>query len=222
MTMTDQILFVKETKTCSYVLVINTPRLCGEPSFRSRRDAVDETKIRCREVVETLPENPFDYPVADYPIKSSPSPPRPPRQPNLPESAAAAAAAVAKSNNDRSTDTVLEADEKQDRIVDDLVIQTIQALMRKTRGGKTNKAGEPTEVIIEFGDDTKDDVEVSNKLTEALRAAGYDILNTEFLALHASSKEGDKEEEESGRNENDKKRYKGSKDDVDPYARDEL
>jgi len=221
--MTDQILFVKETKTCSYILVINTPRLCGEPSFRSRRDAVDETKIRCREVVETLPENPFDYPVADYPIKSSTSPPRPPRQPNLPESAAAAtAAAVAKSNNDRSTDTVLEADEKQDRIVDDLVIQTIQALMRKTRGGKTNKAGEPTEVIIEFGDDTKDDVEVSNKLTEALRAAGYDILNTEFLALHASSKEGDKEEEESGRNENDKKRFKGSKDDVDPYARDEL
>ena len=42
------------------------------------------------------------------------------------------------------------------------------------------------------------------------------------MCFHASSKKGDKEEEESGRNENDKKRYKGSKDDVDPYARDEL
>jgi len=218
--MTDQILFVKETKTCSYVLVINTPRLCGEPSFRSRRDATDETKIRCREVVETLPENPFNYPVADYPIKSSPPPPPspPPRQHNLPGPAAAA-----EFEHDRSSNPESETDEKQDRIVDDLVAQTIQALMRKTRGGKTDKAGEPTEVIIEFGDDTEDDVEVSNKLTEALRAAGFDILNAEFLGFHASSKEGDKDKEGSGRNGNDKKkRLKRSMDNADEYARDEL
>lgn len=219
MTMTDQILFVKETKTCSYVLVINTPRLCGEPSFRSRRDATDETKIRCREVVETLPENPFNYPVADYPIKSSPPPPPPLQQQHILPGPAAA-----KSENDRSSDTESETDEKQDRIVDDLVAQTIQALMRKTRGRKIDKAGEPTEVIIEFGDDTEDDVEVSNKLTEALRAAGFDVLNAEFLGFHASSKEGDKDKEEgSGRNGNDKKkRFKRSMDNVDEYARDEL
>ena len=35
MTMTDTILFVKETQTCHYVLHIATPRLCGEPGFRS-------------------------------------------------------------------------------------------------------------------------------------------------------------------------------------------
>jgi len=218
--MTDQILFVKETKTCSYVLVINTPRLCGEPSFRSRRDATDETKIRCREIVETLPENPFNYPAADYPIKSSSPPPPPPsRQHNLPGPAAAA-----RSENHRSEDTEYsETDEKQDRIVDDLVAQTIQALMRKTRGGKTDKAGEPTEVIIEFGDDTEDDVEISNKLTEALRAAGFDILNAEVLGFRASSKEEDKDKEGNGRNGNGrKKRFERSMDNVDEYARDEL
>ncbi|THH01247.1 hypothetical protein EW026_g1412 [Hermanssonia centrifuga] len=31
MTMTDTILFVKETQTCHYILHIATPRLCGEP-----------------------------------------------------------------------------------------------------------------------------------------------------------------------------------------------
>ncbi|KAH9951918.1 hypothetical protein B0H21DRAFT_714848 [Amylocystis lapponica] len=51
MTMTDTILFVKETQTCHYVLHIATPRLCGEPGFKSRRDAREEAYIRCREVL---------------------------------------------------------------------------------------------------------------------------------------------------------------------------
>ncbi|KAK2466989.1 hypothetical protein APHAL10511_001247 [Amanita phalloides] len=58
MTMTDTILFVKEAKTCSYVLVIHTPRLCGEPGFKSRLDSNDEAQIHCREIVSgTLPES---------------------------------------------------------------------------------------------------------------------------------------------------------------------
>ena len=51
MTMTDTILFVKETQTCHYVLHIATPRLCGEPGFKSRIDAEEEHTIRCREIV---------------------------------------------------------------------------------------------------------------------------------------------------------------------------
>ena len=51
MTMTDTILFVKETQTCAYVLHIATPRLCGEPGFKSRVDAEEERAVRCREVV---------------------------------------------------------------------------------------------------------------------------------------------------------------------------
>ncbi|TFY76745.1 hypothetical protein EWM64_g7273 [Hericium alpestre] len=50
MTMTDTILLVKESKTCHYILVINTPRLCGEPGFKSRLDQREEALIRCREV----------------------------------------------------------------------------------------------------------------------------------------------------------------------------
>ncbi|KAF5358280.1 hypothetical protein D9756_001648 [Leucocoprinus leucothites] len=212
MTMTDNILFVKETKTCSYVLVISTPRLCGEPGFRSPRDAAEEAKIRCREVVETLPEKPLDYPVADYPIKGGP----PPQQPILPPPAAAEKSDDGKSKSD---------DEQQDRLVNDLLLQTIQALIGKTRSGKTGKSGEPTEIIIELGDDAEDGVEVSDKLMEALRAAGYDVLDAEFLGLNVLSKEGDKEEED-GRNGNKKdekkRRLRRSTDDVDENARDEL
>jgi len=51
MTMTDTILFVKETRTCEYVLVIHTPRLCGEPGFKSRLEQMPEAAIRCREVL---------------------------------------------------------------------------------------------------------------------------------------------------------------------------
>jgi hypothetical protein len=55
MTMTDQIVLVKETKTCSYVLIIHTPRLCTEPGFKSRAQVRDEALIRCREIVTSLP-----------------------------------------------------------------------------------------------------------------------------------------------------------------------
>lgn len=51
MTMTDTIMFVKETQTCEYVLVIHTPRLCGEPGFKSQLDQAPEAEIQCREVL---------------------------------------------------------------------------------------------------------------------------------------------------------------------------
>jgi protein OS-9 len=54
MTVTDTILFIKETATCHYVLVIQTPRLCGDPAFRSRRDSQEQSTIRCREIVQSV------------------------------------------------------------------------------------------------------------------------------------------------------------------------
>ena len=56
MTVTDTILFIKETTTCNYVLVIQTPRLCGDPAFRSRRDSQEQSTIRCREVIQSAEE----------------------------------------------------------------------------------------------------------------------------------------------------------------------
>ncbi|KAF8447586.1 hypothetical protein L210DRAFT_958266 [Boletus edulis BED1] len=51
MTMSDSILLIREAKTCSYVLVVQTPRLCGEPGFRSHLETRDETLIRCRQII---------------------------------------------------------------------------------------------------------------------------------------------------------------------------
>ncbi|CAK5264261.1 unnamed protein product [Mycena citricolor] len=51
MTTTDAIAFVKETKTCAYVLVVHTPRLCGEPGFMSKKDAGEQATISCRQIV---------------------------------------------------------------------------------------------------------------------------------------------------------------------------
>ena len=56
MTVTDTILFIKETTTCHYVLVIQTPRLCGDPAFRSRRDSHEQSTIRCREIIQSAEE----------------------------------------------------------------------------------------------------------------------------------------------------------------------
>ncbi len=49
-------MFVKETSTCKYVLVIHTPRLCGEPGFKSRVEQTTDAPIRCREILDTVPK----------------------------------------------------------------------------------------------------------------------------------------------------------------------
>ncbi|KZS99056.1 hypothetical protein SISNIDRAFT_447904 [Sistotremastrum niveocremeum HHB9708] len=54
MTTTDTIMFVKETTTCNYVLVIHTPRLCNEPGFKSRLEQMEEAPIRCRQIVDDV------------------------------------------------------------------------------------------------------------------------------------------------------------------------
>ncbi|KAF8522194.1 hypothetical protein BU17DRAFT_87289 [Hysterangium stoloniferum] len=78
MTMTDTVLFVKETRTCEYVLVIHTPRLCGEPGFKSRLEQMPEAAIRCREVL-----NPELTPRSELPAPRKKI--RPPPPPVVPE-----------------------------------------------------------------------------------------------------------------------------------------
>lgn len=51
--MTDTILFIKETSTCHYILVIQTPKLCGDPVFHSRSESREESTIRCREIISS-------------------------------------------------------------------------------------------------------------------------------------------------------------------------
>jgi len=80
MATTDTIAFVKESKTCSYVLVVHTPRLCGEPGFMTK-DAGEQASITCREVVSgELPDrsDAIFLPDADHPLQ------KPRRKPVLP------------------------------------------------------------------------------------------------------------------------------------------
>jgi len=51
--MTDSILLVREAKTCSYVVIVQTPRLCGEPGFKSRAETPEQTFIRCRQIISS-------------------------------------------------------------------------------------------------------------------------------------------------------------------------
>ncbi|KAF5365602.1 hypothetical protein D9758_003228 [Tetrapyrgos nigripes] len=67
MAMSDTVLFIKEVKTCSYVLVINTPRLCGEPGFKSNRDVTEQAHIRCREIVDSITQEYHPVPDTDHP-----------------------------------------------------------------------------------------------------------------------------------------------------------
>jgi len=59
-TTTDTIMFVKETSTCKYALVIHTPRLCGEPGFKSRAEHSEAAPIRCRQIMDDPPPPPAD------------------------------------------------------------------------------------------------------------------------------------------------------------------
>ncbi|KAF9005568.1 hypothetical protein BDQ17DRAFT_1353386 [Cyathus striatus] len=151
MTMTDNILFVKEAKTCSYVLVINTPRLCGEPGFKSRRDSGEEALIRCREIVDSPTQAESGLPITDYPLKF------PPRKPVLP-----------------SSQQVPLPDPKKEKLYKDIVKQTFEALAKQENLDKRAAA----ELIIEFGDDPIPDLdreEAATRVVEALRAVGYDV-----------------------------------------------
>lgn len=75
MTTTDSIFFIKETRTCQYTLVIHTPRLCGEPGFRSPRDDLQDTALRCRKIVNSLDE--VDQMLPDSPLPFQRPKPKP-------------------------------------------------------------------------------------------------------------------------------------------------
>ncbi|EIN07463.1 hypothetical protein PUNSTDRAFT_136143 [Punctularia strigosozonata HHB-11173 SS5] len=180
MTTTDHILFVKETKTCSYVLVIQTPRLCGEPGFKSRQEQRDEALIRCREIVDTLENVDRTLPEADEffkrPARTKPvlPPPPPPPPVTLPK-------AIPGAGNDMLR-KALEAFLGKERLKDGGELQA---------GVLIEKLGEDGEIVVEFiGEDELDvdlgghgedggfetiDVRDPDTLTALLRAAGFDV-----------------------------------------------
>jgi protein OS-9 len=203
MTMTDTILFVKETQTCHYVLHIATPRLCGEPGFRSRRDVRDEAYIRCREVVspEQFAHADRSLPERAHPFKMPPRAPKPVIAPSPP---------TAEQDAAQDKDGVREKARQN---------EAIRKALEKLVAGGDLKAGEVTviedgdeEVIIEFID-YQDDGEfgagAARSLQEMLRAAGVDI-RMDKSSDEDEDKDEDEEQGESHRTNRD------------PYKRDEL
>lgn len=162
MTMSDTILLVKETRTCAYVLVINTPRLCGEPGFRSQRDIVEQAQIRCREIVHTQSEEFHDVPETDYPQKI------PRIKKALPPKSAEK---LEKSSGGVSTENIL--------------LKTLEAFFGENSNGQVvvQQVTDDGEMVIEFLDDLSDDgddgEDVADKITNVLRAAGYNIKGEE-------------------------------------------
>ena len=174
MTMTDTILFVKETLTCHYVLHIATPRLCGVPGFKSRVDDRNEAFIRCREVLDEVDFQHADksLPSADQPLKLpqkkkpviAPPPPPPPVDDSIkePKPRELLREALAK---------FLERDALRSGPGKNVYVEEIE----DADGG---------EVVIEFidldldmdGDDLQDQLDAAgDQLANALRAAGYGV-----------------------------------------------
>lgn len=192
MAMTDNILFVKEAKTCSYVLVVHTPRLCGEPGFKSRRDAGEEALIRCREVVTTLDSVQSDLPEADHPLKVPrrktvlPPPQAPPKKDRLNSGA--------------------HLTKSKEKAYGDLFRKALQAIMdndglnREQGSIMLEELSDDGDVIVEFLDDMPaNDGEgtTSDKLVEALRAAGFDVKTQR---LTPRGKGGEKEAKRKPKN----------------------
>jgi protein OS-9 len=182
MTMTDNILFVKEAKTCSYVLVIHTPRLCSEPGFKSRLEFREEALIRCRQIVHSTANQHSDIaqlPESDHPYKL----PRLKQKPIL-----SSPEIKEEGNGDRAGR------------YDELIRKALEALVgSNSKGIKQDRIiveqlDDNGEVFIEFMDEAEafgdGDGGIDNSaIAEALRAAGFDI------------KEKTKEEKKAGKRE---------------------
>ncbi|KIK59777.1 hypothetical protein GYMLUDRAFT_44231 [Collybiopsis luxurians FD-317 M1] len=207
MAMSDTILFVKETKTCSYVLVINTPRLCGEPGFRSHRDVGEQAQIRCREIVHTQPPQEYsNIPETDHPQK-------------IPRVKKALPPKVAENLEKGSAGGSH----------DSLLRKTLEAFL----GGKSNgqvvvqQVTNDGEMVIEFLDDFLEgnedgdvlDVEL-DKITNALRAAGFDVKGETGNKRTTTDKGNESKKKSQG---SDSKGFPSERQDGDfEHARDEL
>ncbi|KAI9510861.1 hypothetical protein F5148DRAFT_1175518 [Russula earlei] len=207
MTMTESIMFVKETKTCHYILVINTPRLCSEPGFKSRIDQRDEALIRCRQVVDatTLANADTSLPEADHPLRQR----RPPVA-NAPPLDAAEALSDDGDASQKAGEPAAEDDTGASGH-GDLLRRALEAILQKAGNAQGHDAGAGTasrvvveevgdgEMMIEFiseiempnggrsvdGEDAQRRAEdisriMDSKLFEdALREAGFDVRDEE-------------------------------------------
>ncbi|KAI0094013.1 hypothetical protein BDY19DRAFT_291995 [Irpex rosettiformis] len=201
MTMTDSILFVKETQTCHYVLHIATPRLCSEPGFRSRLDSHQETYIRCREIVspeeyETIDR---DLPERDYPIKMKSTRGTRKEGTALPLPAGEVGEAASGGRDEKSNaDSVVEKLKEELKSKQNELLK--KALEKIVAGEELGRAGEfvfedgdgSMVAFIEVPEDLEGDL-AGASLEDILRAVGYDVKSKDVAP--EKDNDGEKKEE---------------------------
>ncbi|KAJ7685098.1 hypothetical protein DFH06DRAFT_1157432 [Mycena polygramma] len=197
MATTDTIAFVKEARTCAYVLVVHTPRLCGEPGFMTK-DAGEQASISCREIVAGEPPDRSDaafLPDADHPLKM---PRRKPVLP-LPPAAAPGTTAANKGNLDgkggyKSMDALRKA------------LDTIKELQWGSGELEMVDDGEGN-IVIQFleevpFDEGEDEAAAAERMVAALREKGIDVKGAATTAGGGKSakkqkKNGDEKQDAS-------------------------
>ncbi|KAI0720971.1 glucosidase II beta subunit-like protein-domain-containing protein [Cerioporus squamosus] len=210
MTMTDTILFVKETQTCHYVLHIATPRLCGEPGFKSRIDAEEEHYIRCREVVgpEEYERVDRSLPAAAQPIKR----PRPQKKviapPPVAESLKGAAGAKEAAKHPKVGAESLSHSDVLRRALEQVLARQQAAVVDRHVAIEQLPDGEG-ELLVEYidldipegeegmdllGELLVDGGHPEGRLFEILRAAGFNVKGE----MARSSAEQDEDDAEEG------------------------
>ncbi|KAJ7172571.1 hypothetical protein C8R46DRAFT_1032546 [Mycena filopes] len=184
MATTDTIAFVKESRTCAYVLVIHTPRLCGEPGFMSK-DVGEQASIACREVVTGVTADRSDAAFlrdTDHPLKM-------PRRKLVLPAPPALAPGTAKDGTGASgkyTDVIRKA------------LDTIKELKWGSSDLEMVDDGEGN-VVIQFVDDIPfDDVNPAvvaaeddaraDRIVDILREAGMDIQKTGKVGTNNDNK----------------------------------
>ena len=200
MTTTDSIILVREAKTCSYVFVIHTPRLCGEPGFKSRLESRDESYIRCREIVESIePSTNAESPLMEtdrplhkvsqrQPVLTVPS--RPPTEPPAGDAGSGKGSPDANGRLRQILEAVLANNDAGD---------FSQVFVEQINIGQDGEEDvvfqfEIDDIIGGQPDEQHEEVGTRRSLLEALRAAGIDVKGEK----KSEKKEQEEEEEEDG------------------------
>ncbi|KAG2041710.1 hypothetical protein BDR03DRAFT_990735 [Suillus americanus] len=189
MTMADSILLVREAKTCSYVLIVQTPRLCGEPGFKSRMELPEQTFIRCRQIINPSLDS---SPQTTHLEQRKPDGHRMPQDSDLPsylnrETRFAVPSPAAKSSLGPSGG-------QSEDLLDGILKRTLEALVNspelQSLSGENSQVvfrrGQNDEIVIEileeipFDDLGEPDLQERNMdnyahIEEILRKAGYQL-----------------------------------------------
>jgi len=194
MTTTDTIFLVQETSTCSYVMVIQTPRLCGEPGFKSERETHEESVIRCREVVENPPYKKYmaevSFPTGMPEVTPLQLPPRPqyqhqhqnPHQTPSPHQTQTQSKSKSQSQRheyEPDTESYTHTEETDDRVR--LLNAALESLLRSKAAKEAGKNGKKAHVedededadyyVLELDNDHLEE-QLREKIKEALQRKG--------------------------------------------------